>query len=43
MINQQKTTIAVIPTFNESQNILTLIDNLLSVGIHIKKLYRIYK
>lgn len=35
MINQQKTTIAVIPTFNESQNILTLIDNLLSVGIHI--------
>ncbi len=35
MTNVENTTIAVIPTFNESQNILILIDELISIGIHV--------
>ena len=27
--------IAVIPTFNESQNIIILIDKLISIGVHV--------
>ena len=35
MTNVENRTIAVIPTFNESQNILILIDELISIGIHV--------
>lgn len=35
MTKVENRTIAVIPTFNESQNILILIDELISIGIHV--------
>ena len=35
MTNRNNKAIAVIPTFNESQNILTLIDKLISIGVHV--------
>ena len=35
MTNLNNKAIAVIPTFNESQNILILIDKLISIGVHV--------
>ena len=35
MVESKNKTIAVIPTFNERKNILTLVEKLISIGVHI--------